>query len=94
MPTYEYRCPHCGTFEAVQRITEEPLAACPTCGQPVQRLISRNVGLVFKGSGFYVTDSRSGRNASRKNGAAGEADSHGEGDASHAAGESSEPAAV
>lgn len=59
MPTYEYQCGHCGRFQITQRITEPALTVCPTCGQPVQRLISRNVGIIFKGSGFYCTDHRS-----------------------------------
>jgi putative FmdB family regulatory protein len=58
MPTYEYKCEHCGHFQATQRITEPPLEKCPTCGQSVERLISRNVAIVFKGSGFYCTDNR------------------------------------
>lgn len=58
MPTYEYRCPNCGKFEAVQRITDKPLKACPTCGSDIDRLISHNVGIVFKGSGWYCTDNR------------------------------------
>lgn len=56
MPVYDYRCEKCGNFEATQKITEAPLAACPQCDSPVQRLISKNVGIVFKGSGFYKTD--------------------------------------
>ncbi|KXG78495.1 hypothetical protein AN618_02510 [Fervidicola ferrireducens] len=56
MPLYEYRCERCGDFEQEQAITESPLEKCPTCGNPVKRLISRNVGLVFKGSGFHITD--------------------------------------
>ncbi|WP_170240315.1 FmdB family zinc ribbon protein [Thermosediminibacter litoriperuensis] len=56
MPLYEYRCTNCGDFEKEQAITESPLESCPTCGSPVKRLISRNVGLVFKGSGFHITD--------------------------------------
>lgn len=59
MPTYEYRCQQCGVFEVEQRITEDPLKECPTCQQPVQRLISRNVNILFKGSGFHITDYRS-----------------------------------
>jgi putative FmdB family regulatory protein len=58
MPTYEYQCGHCGRFQTVQPITEPALTECPTCGQPVQRLISRNIGIIFKGSGFYCTDHR------------------------------------
>jgi len=57
MPTYEYKCPNCGTrFERFQKITEPPTLPCPKCGTTAQRLISGGHGLVFKGSGFYVTD--------------------------------------
>lgn len=56
MPTYEYKREDGTTFEIEQRITEEPLKECPTTGQPVKRLISGGAGLVFKGSGFYLTD--------------------------------------
>ena len=59
MPTYEYKCEKCGTFEVFQRITEEPLTTCPTCQGPVRRLISGSVNLIFKGSGFHITDYRS-----------------------------------
>ena len=59
MPTYEYRCKACGhEFELFQLITEEPAKECPTCGGEVERLISV-AGLLFKGSGFYITDYRS-----------------------------------
>ena len=57
MPMYDYRCEKCGEFEKNQKITEEPLSVCPECGAPVHRIISRNVGIVLKGSGFYKTDS-------------------------------------
>ena len=67
MPTYEYECGTCGTFEQFQRITEDPLSDCPRCGSAVRRLISSGTGIIFKGSGFYSTDSR----ASGKNDAAG-----------------------
>lgn len=59
MPTYEYKCDRCGKFEQWQSITDDPLAACPTCGGPVKRLISNNVNIIFKGPGFYATDNRS-----------------------------------
>ena len=59
VPTYEYACDTCGRFEAVQPITESPLERCPTCGGPVRRLLSRNISILFKGSGFHVTDYRS-----------------------------------
>lgn len=59
MPTYEYECPQCGIFELVQPITAEPLKRCPTCRRKVRRLIGAGGGLLFKGSGFYITDYRS-----------------------------------
>ncbi len=59
MPTYEYACEKCGHFEVFQKITAEPFGKCPTCGGPVHRLISKNGNIIFKGSGFYVTDNRS-----------------------------------
>ena len=60
MPTYEYRCEHCGDFEQNQRITDPPLERCPTCRRKVRRLIS-NTSFQLKGSGWYVTDyARSG----------------------------------
>ena len=58
MPTYTYRCDACGhQFEAVQRFTDDPLRECPSCGGAVRRVI-QPVGVVFKGSGWYITDSR------------------------------------
>ena len=59
MPTYEYRCPQGHHFEVHQRISDEPGAPCPKCGQPAQRQISAGAGFLFKGEGFYVTDYRS-----------------------------------
>lgn len=57
MPTYEYKCPRCGTeFEVFQRITSKPGAKCPKCGGKATRQLSTGVGLHFKGSGFYLTD--------------------------------------
>lgn len=64
MPIYEYKCPKCGRFELEQSIKDNRLTNCPTCGAQVQRLISKNVGIVFKGSGFYINDSRSDSNKS------------------------------
>lgn len=58
MPRYEYQCHTCGVrFERVQRFDEAPLTECPECHGEVHRLIGP-VGVVFKGSGFYATDSR------------------------------------
>ena len=56
MPTYEYLREDGTSFEIQQRITEDPLVECPTTGQKVKRIISAGSGIVFKGSGFYVTD--------------------------------------
>ena len=55
MPIYEYRCPKCGVFEVSQRITEQPLARCPTCKGKVSKLIS-STSFTLKGSGWYATD--------------------------------------
>jgi putative FmdB family regulatory protein len=55
MPIYEYQCQKCGTFETTQRITEKPLAKCPTCKGKVRKLIS-NTSFQLKGTGWYITD--------------------------------------
>ena len=58
MPLYEYQCQACGVrFERRQHINDEPVKVCPECGGEVHRLI-QPVGIIFKGSGFYVTDNR------------------------------------
>jgi putative FmdB family regulatory protein len=58
MPTYEYRCKSCGhEFEEFQTMSSDPLIMCPKCAKPtLKRLMSSGVGLIFKGSGFYLTD--------------------------------------
>jgi putative FmdB family regulatory protein len=53
MPTYEYSCTSCGTFDMEQRITERPLSTCDKCGGPVQRLISRS-SFALRGGGWYA----------------------------------------
>ena len=60
MPTYEYQCEACGhKFERFQPITAEPIRKCPECGKnKVKRLIGIGAGMIFKGSGFYITDYR------------------------------------
>jgi putative FmdB family regulatory protein len=59
MPTYDYRCKSCGyEFEAFQAMSDAPLKECPECQGTVQRLIGGGAGLIFKGSGFYVNDSK------------------------------------
>lgn len=60
MPTYEYQCGHCGhRFERIQKISDSSRVECPRCENIAERLISGGAGLLFKGSGFYVTDYRS-----------------------------------
>ncbi|MDR1319717.1 MAG: zinc ribbon domain-containing protein [Treponema sp.] len=57
MPTYEYECKSCGySFETFQAMSDDPLKSCPKCGKEVRRLINGGSGVIFKGSGFYVTD--------------------------------------
>lgn len=70
MPTYEYRCRECDhQFEIFQSISVAPLTTCPVCGGKVERLISGGSGLIFKGSGFYITDYQSrGKNAKENGG--------------------------
>ena len=58
MPTYQYACTACGEqHEAVQAFSDAPLTECPACGGTLRKVFSA-VGVVFKGSGFYKTDSR------------------------------------
>ena len=67
MPLYEYQCQACGVrFERRQHMNDEPLKVCPECGGEVHRLI-QPVGIIFKGSGFYVTDNR-GKSSTSKPG--------------------------
>lgn len=61
MPTYDYECTECGyTFEYFQSMNDDPLEKCPECGGKVKRLIGGGLGIIFKGSGFYVTDNKKG----------------------------------
>jgi putative FmdB family regulatory protein len=55
VPLYEYQCPTCGRFELIQKFSDSPLSACPTCGKPVTKLLSAPA-IQFKGAGWYVTD--------------------------------------
>ena len=58
MPTYEYECQKCGhQFEQFQSMRDEPLKKCPACKKAgLKRLVGGGAGLIFKGSGFYITD--------------------------------------
>src|SRR3954468_8646825 len=85
MPTYEYRCPDGHDFERFYRkISDAPSeVACPVCGKIAERRLSAGAGLLFKGSGFYLTDY--GKNAHRKGGepaAAGESKGESKGESS------------
>jgi putative FmdB family regulatory protein len=63
VPTYQYTCTECGEpLEAVQKFSDAPLTVCPACGGRLRKVFSA-VGIVFKGSGFYRTDSRNGSSA-------------------------------
>ena len=79
MPTYQYRCTDCGEdLEAVQKFSDAPLTVCPACGGQLRKVFNA-VGVVFKGSGFYRTDSRNGSaNGDRGESGASEKKSDGE----------------
>lgn len=71
MPTYQYACTQCDErLEAVQSFSDAPLTECPVCGGRLRKVFSA-VGVVFKGSGFYKTDSRSSKSSSEGSGSAG-----------------------
>jgi putative FmdB family regulatory protein len=60
MPTYDYECLKCGhRFEIFQKMTDRPRKRCPKCRGKVRRLVGSGAGMIFKGTGFYVTDYRS-----------------------------------
>ena len=59
MPIYEYECKNCGTrFDKMQPITSDPVKICPNCGQEQVRRVIQPVGVIFKGSGWYINDNR------------------------------------
>src|SRR5436853_5605418 len=86
MPTYEYKCDACGNaFEKFQSITAAPIKKCPECGKnKVKRLIGTGAGLIFKGSGFYITDYRDSsykeKAKAESGGTSGDASSNGKAD--------------
>jgi putative FmdB family regulatory protein len=67
MPIYEYRCDKGHTFEVMQRFTDDPIAACETCGAPVAKVL-HSPAVHFKGSGFYNTDYGTRKRAREKEG--------------------------
>ena len=72
MPTYEYKREDGSTFEITQGINDEKLTTCPETGQPVKRIISGGGGVVYKGTGWYVTDYKNGGKSNKENGSASE----------------------
>ncbi len=86
MPTYEYRCKSCGEhLEVVQSFKDQPLSECPACGGPLRKVFG-NIGIAFKGSGFYKTDSRP---AAKSAGEGGKAAGAGEASSSSSSGSGS-----
>jgi putative FmdB family regulatory protein len=68
MPTYEYACKECGQHHEVQQsFSDAPLTTCPACGGPLRKVFG-SIGIAFKGSGFYKTDSRAASTTASKNG--------------------------
>jgi putative FmdB family regulatory protein len=77
MPTYEYACTECGNrVEVIQRIDEQPPAVCERCGGTLRKVF-HPAGIVFKGSGFYATDSRTKAKSKSKGGADGDGKAEG-----------------
>ena len=65
MPTYDYECTVCKkVMEIFQQMSEAPLEKCPECGGEIKRLIGGGLGVIFKGNGFYATDSKKKNNES------------------------------
>ncbi|HUG02565.1 MAG TPA: zinc ribbon domain-containing protein [Longimicrobiales bacterium] len=88
MPTYEYRCPEGHEFEAFQKMSDPPEATCPVCGKAGERRLSGGAGLLFKGSGFYITDYRSESYKKAAASESGESGAGGKGEEGGAKGES------
>ncbi|MCB1171488.1 MAG: zinc ribbon domain-containing protein [Leptospiraceae bacterium] len=90
MPTYSYRCTECGhEYDAFQSMKDDPHTECPKCGGKVERLIGGGAGIVFKGSGFYVTDYRKPSGGSNGGGSGGSSSSSGGSGGSSASGSGS-----
>jgi putative FmdB family regulatory protein len=67
MPTYDYSCPKCGTFEVYQSIKDDALKVCPTCkSKKISKLLSSGGGVIFSGSGFWETDYNRSKDYSSK----------------------------
>ena len=64
MPTYDYECTSCNkVIEIFQQMSDEPLQKCPECGKKIKRLVGGGLGVIFKGNGFYVTDSKKNKSS-------------------------------
>jgi putative FmdB family regulatory protein len=95
MPTYQYACtnPECGNrFELVQSFTDPAASTCPVCGKPVRKVYG-SVGVVFKGSGFYRTDSRAAASAAEASASSASSKSESKADATSESKSESKPAA-
>lgn len=91
MPVYEYQCENCGLrFDKLQKFSDSPLTECPNCGGAVHRVI-QPVGVIFKGSGFYVTDNRGKSSTMPPTKREGEGKSEGDGASKDKSDESSSP---
>jgi len=67
MPTYDYECTVCGKrFAVEQSIKDKPLKKCPECGGKLEKLLPQTLNLIFRGSGFYVTDYKRSGSSSRE----------------------------
>ncbi|MDR1192973.1 MAG: transcriptional regulator [Peptococcaceae bacterium] len=75
---YSYRCPLCGVFTLEQGIKDEPAADCPHCGQPIKRIIGKNVNILYRTTGFYCTDNGAQAKARAEAKAGGEGKAGGE----------------
>ncbi len=94
MPTYGYRCRSCGNeFEILQKISDPPLKTCPKCAGKLDKMVYA-AGIIYKGSGYYNTDYKSGSKGSEKASekASDKADSNGSGSSSEGSGDA-KPAA-
>lgn len=77
MPTYHYRCSNCGhSFDFFQKFADDPLTTCPECEGTIRR-VPQPVGVVFKGSGWYITDSRKSSSSSNGSGSTSEKSAEG-----------------
>ncbi|MDP6792522.1 MAG: zinc ribbon domain-containing protein [Anaerolineales bacterium] len=66
MPVYAYRCESCGVqFERMQRFSDDPVSVCPECEQQAVRRVIQPAGIIFKGSGWYVNDSKASNSAGK-----------------------------